>query len=291
MFNSHAVNFQESSKLQSIQNAMSVDVEEYFQVSAFEKIIDKKDWDTCESRVVGAIEKILTIFSEANVKATFFTLSWIAERHPILIRKIVDSGHELASHGISHVRATQQDYDAFKQDITISKDVLEDISGQAVKGYRAASFSIDESNMWAIDALEEVGYKYSSSIYPVKRDCYGVPDAPRFVYKYANNELLEIPITTLPMFGKNMPLGGGGFFRLYPYTFTKWAYSKIQAKEKRGIVFYFHPWEIDADQPRQKSLDFKTRFRHYLNLGKTEVRLVKLLNDFSWNRIDKIYSI
>lgn len=274
-----------------IQNAMTVDVEEYFQVSAFEKIINRNNWSSCESRVELAVDKVLNVFDQANVKATFFTLAWIAEKHPKLIRKIVESGHEIASHGMSHVRVTEQNFREFKNDVSASKKILEDISGKEVKGYRAASFSIGEDNLWAADALLESAYKYSSSIYPVKRDCYGIPDAPRFAYMHENNELLEVPITTLRIFGRNYPCGGGGFFRLYPYTLTKWAFNKVHKNDKREVIFYLHPWELDALQPRQDGISFKTKFRHYLNLDQTEKRLTKLINDFSWNRIDKIYSI
>ncbi len=272
------------------KNAMTVDVEDYFQVSAFESYIDKKQWDSLPHRVENNTNRILDLFSQNDIKATFFTLGWVAERYPSLIKRIVSDGHELASHGYEHIRVTEQTQIEFREDITRTKKLLEDLSGHEVKGYRAASYSIVSKNLWALDVLQEAGYQYSSSIYPVKHDLYGIPDAPRFMYQPIDNkDFKEIPITTLRIFEKNLPCGGGGFFRLYPYFFSKWAFKTINLKEKQSGIFYFHPWEIDPGQPRQKQLSFKTKFRHYLNLSKMENRISSLLQDFEWDTMDAIF--
>ncbi len=272
------------------KNAMTVDVEDYFQVSAFETYIDKKQWDSLPNRVENNTNRILDLFNQNNAKATFFTLGWVAERFPALVKRIVEEGHELASHGYEHIRVTEQTPSKFREDIAKTKKLLEDISGQEIKGYRAASYSIVSKNLWALDVLQEEGYKYSSSIYPVKHDLYGIPDAPRFMYQpIENNDFKEIPITTLRLFKKNLPCGGGGFFRLYPYFFSKWAFKNINNNEKQSGIFYFHPWEIDPGQPRQKQLSLKTRFRHYLNLSKMEKRILNLLQDFDWDTMDAVF--
>ncbi len=272
------------------KNAMTVDVEDYFQVSAFEPYIDKKQWDSLPHRVENNTNRILDLFSQNDIKATFFTLGWVAERYPSLIKRIVSDGHELASHGYEHIRVTEQTQIEFREDITRTKKLLEDFSGHEVKGYRAASYSIVSKNLWALDVLQEAGYQYSSSIYPVKHDLYGIPDAPRFMYQPIDNkDFKEIPITTLRIFEKNLPCGGGGFFRLYPYFFSKWAFKTINLKEKQSGIFYFHPWEIDPGQPRQKQLSFKTKFRHYLNLSKMENRISSLLQDFEWDTMAAIF--
>jgi len=272
-----------------IINAMSVDVEEYFQVSAFEKHISRTEWDKLPGRAEASVDRILALFSDHKVKATFFTLGWMAERYPQMVRRIVDEGHELASHGWSHIRVTQQTPDDFKNDIIRTRSTLEDISGQQIKGYRAASYSIGAKNLWALDILEETGHIYSSSIFPIKHDLYGMPEAPRFAFKAGAGELLEIPITTIEMLGRKIPCGGGGWFRFFPYSFSRWAISRVNMREGQSAIFYFHPWEIDFDQPKQQGLGFKTRFRHYLNLQQMEQRLTQLLQDFSWGRMDDIF--
>lgn len=273
-----------------MRNAMTVDVEDYFQVSAFEKHIDRADWDRLPCRVERNTQRVLDLFAEHEVKATFFTLGWVAERYPALVRRMVEEGHELASHGYSHVRATQQSRDEFREDVIRTKGLLEDVSGAAISGYRAASYSINDSNMWALEVLHETGHRYSSSIYPVKHDLYGVPDAPRFSYRpHGENGILEIPVTTVELMGKKLPCGGGGYFRLYPYALSRWAIERVNRHDGQPGIFYFHPWEIDAEQPRQHNIGFKTRFRHYLNLERMEHRLTHLLQDFSWGRMDKIF--
>lgn len=274
----------------SVSNAMTVDVEDYFQVSAFEPYIAKDRWDSLPHRVERNTQQILDIFAEQKIVATFFVLGWVAERYPDLIRRIVGEGHELASHGWEHIRATEQTPEQFREDIHKTKLCLEDLCGVAVKGYRAASYSIMRDNWWALEVLEEEGYLYSSSVYPVKHDLYGVPDASRFAF-HPNREggLLEIPVSTLPLFGRNFPCGGGGFFRLYPYFLSRWMILQINQKEKAPCVFYFHPWEIDPDQPRQPGLNVKTKFRHYLNLHRMGARLQKLIEDFRWQRMDNLF--
>jgi polysaccharide deacetylase family protein (PEP-CTERM system associated) len=273
-----------------ITNAMTVDVEDYFQVSAFEKVIARQDWETISPRVGRNTERVLDIFSEYGVKATFFTLGWVAERFPQTIRRMVDEGHELASHGWSHVRATRQQPAEFREDITRTKKLLEDISGVRVRGYRAASYSIGANNLWALDELHGAGYDYSSSIFPGKHDLYGMPDAPRFSFKPRGADgIVEIPVTTVAVFGRNFPAAGGGFFRLYPYALSRWALRRVNQHDGHPGMFYFHPWEIDPGQPRQQNIPLRTRVRHYLNLERMEARLRRLLGDFSWSRMDDVF--
>ncbi len=270
-------------------NALSVDVEDYFQVSAFEPHIPRRDWDRWPHRVRANTERVLALFDEAGVKATFFTLGWVAERYPGLIRAIVAAGHELACHGYDHRRVSDQTPEAFRADVRRAKGVLEDVGGVAVLGYRAASYSIGRDNLWALEILQETGFRYSSSIYPVRHDLYGMPEAPRFAFRPANAPaLLEIPVTTVRLGGRNWPCGGGGFFRLYPYALTRWALRRVNA-EGQAAIFYFHPWEIDPGQPRPSGLGWKTRLRHYLNLGRMESRLRRLLRDFAWDTVANVF--
>ncbi|MBK1640335.1 polysaccharide deacetylase family protein [Chromatium okenii] len=274
-----------------LTNAFTIDVEDYFQVSAFEKQVQRQDWSHLPCRIERNIARILALLNEKNVKATFFTLGWIAERYPHLIREIVQDGHELASHGYEHIRVTQQTQAEFNQDIRRTKALLEDVGGVAVFGYRAASYSIDRTCLWAHAALYEAGYRYSSSIYPIYHDLYGIPDAPRFsYYPLLNNKtFVEIPITTTDIFGYRLPCGGGGYFRLFPYWLSRWAIARVNQQDAKPALFYFHPWELDPEQPRQAGLSAKTQFRHYLNLHLTESRLRQLLTDFHWERMDRIF--
>lgn len=273
-----------------ISNALTVDVEDYFQVSAFAPQIKRDCWDSIPCRIERNVDRLLALFDKHGAKATFFTLGWIAERHPRVVRDIVAQGHELASHGQAHRRATEQSPAAFEQDIVRAKAVLEDLSGTAVRGYRAPSFSISRENLWAFDAIEAAGYRYSSSVYPVQHDHYGMPDAPRFPYR-VRRDLLEIPITTARMFGRNLPAGGGGYFRLMPYQLSRWAIGQVNVVDQRPAIFYCHPWEFDPQQPRVAGISMKTRFRHYLNLGRTESRLGRLLRDFRWDRVDRVFDL
>jgi len=273
-----------------MKNAMTVDVEDYFQVSAFESYIKKSQWDTLEHRVQNNTKHILDVFAEHNVKATFFTLGWVAERYPELVKRIVNEGHELASHGYEHIRVTEQTPEQFRADVRKTKKLLEELGGVEIQGYRAASYSIGRDNLWALDILAEEGHKYSSSIYPVKHDLYGMPEAPRFAYHpIQGNDFKEIPISTLKMGSKNYPCGGGGCFRLYPYFISRWAFNRVNNTEQQPGIFYFHPWEIDAKQPRQENLAFKAKFRHYLNLQRMEGRIKSLLTDFEWDTMQAVF--
>ena len=273
-----------------IRNAMTIDVEDYFQVSAFAPHISRDSWPSRECRVEANIDRILGILADGNVTATFFTLGWIAERYPAMVKRIVAGGHELASHGYGHLRASDQDRAEFTNDITRSKALLEDISGEIVRGYRAPSFSIGTRNLWALDALKQAGYRYSSSIYPIQHDHYGMPDAPRFAF-YPNGQdgLLEVPITTVRLMQRNLPAGGGGYFRLLPYSVSRWLMQRVNRDDRQSAIFYFHPWELDPDQPRQPGIGMKTRFRHYVNLDRMENRIKALTRDFAWDRMDRIF--
>lgn len=272
----------------TLRNAMTIDVEDYFQVSAFAPYIARGDWDRRECRVERNVERILTLLAEHRTQATFFTLGWVAERYPHLVKKIVANGHELASHGFGHQRVSDLTPAAFGDDIVRTKALLEDLGGQEVLGYRAPSFSIGIGNLWAFDTLLEAGYRYSSSVYPIQHDHYGMPDSPRFAYPVREG-LLEVPVTTLRMFNKNLPSSGGGYFRLLPYALSRWMIRKVNTVDQQSAVFYFHPWEIDSDQPRVDGIDRKTRFRHYVNIDRTHARIAHLLQDFSWGRMDEIF--
>ena len=270
-------------------NAMSVDVEDYFQVSAFENCVDKAQWDQIPSRVESNVDRILQLFDDKGVKATFFTLGWVAERYPDTVKAIVANGHELASHGWEHTRVTQQSRAAFREDIIRTRQLLEDLSGVQIKGYRAASYSIGADNLWALDELADAGYVYSSSTVPIKHDLYGIPEAPRFAFRAAQGRLLEIPISTISVAGRKLNCGGGGWFRLFPYAFSRWALRQVNNKDRQSGIFYFHPWEVDPQQPRLDNASRKSRFRHYLNLHKMQGRLAQLLDDFEWGRMDDIF--
>ncbi len=273
-------------------NALTVDVEDYFQVEAFFGLIDRSDWSRYECRVERNTERVLALFEREGVKATFFALGWVAEHYPSLIRRIVAQGHELASHGLEHRRADSQNYAGFIADVARAKAILEDTAGVVVQGYRAASFSISERNLWSFDALAEAGYRYSSSIYPVRHDLYGVPRAPRFpFYPLAGRDLVEIPVTTSARLGVNFPTGGGGYFRLLPYSLSLANLRSVMCRDCRPCNFYFHPWEVDPEQPRIRGARWKTRLRHYTNLSAMERRLSRLLRQFRWDRVDRVYGV
>ncbi len=272
----------------TIVNGLSVDVEDWFQVGAFENTIAREDWDGLELRVGDNVARILDLFDVAGVKATFFTLGWIAERNKPAMRAIVERGHELASHGYDHTRVFTFTRDEFAEDIARARSILEDVSGQPVTGYRAPSFSIDARNPWAHEVLAGHGYAYSSSVAPVVHDHYGWREAPRFAFTpVAGSDLVEIPVTTALFRGKRLAAGGGGFFRVLPYGFSRWAIRQVN-HEGRPAVFYFHPWEVDPDQPRVAGAPLKSRLRHYTNLTKMAGKLSDLLGDFAWGRMDEL---
>jgi polysaccharide deacetylase family protein (PEP-CTERM system associated) len=273
-----------------IRNAMTCDVEDYFQVSAFAPYIDRASWPSRECRVEANMDRILALYDRHGVRATFFTLGWIAERYPNVVKRIVAGGHELASHGYGHLRASDQTREEFANDIRSSKALLEDLGGQAVVGYRAPSFSIGRANLWALDELLAAGYRYSSSIYPIAHDHYGMPEAPRFAfYPNGTDGLLEVPITTVNLMGRNLPAGGGGYFRLLPYALSRWMMNKVNQDDRQPALFYFHPWELDPGQPRPEGLGAKARFRHYINIDRMEARIEALARDFAWDRMDRIF--
>jgi polysaccharide deacetylase family protein (PEP-CTERM system associated) len=272
------------------KNAITIDVEDYYQVEAFFSHIDRNDWDTLPSRIERNVHRILDILAASDVKATFFTLSWIAKRYPTLVERLVKEGHELASHGSEHRRADSQTPHDFALDVGDSKKYLEDLAGVAVRGYRAPSFSIGKANLWSLEVLAAAGYQYSSSIYPVLHDNYGIPDAPRFAFRpLPGDDFIEIPVTSVRLAGRNWPCGGGGYFRLMPYAISAAAIKRVNTVDKQSCIFYFHPWEMDPGQPRIAGASLKSRFRHELNLHKMEDRIAHLLAQFSWGRMDEIF--
>lgn len=273
----------------AVVNAMSVDIEDWFQVGAFEKVIDRADWDSLECRVEANSDAVLALFADAGIKATFFTLGWVAERYPALIRRIVAAGHELASHGYDHGRVFLMTPEQFRADLAKSRKLLEDAGGVTVNGYRAPSFSIDRRTPWAHEILAEQGYTYSSSVAPIVHDHYGWAGSPRFAWKpVAGSDMIELPVTTVRLAGRNMAAGGGGFFRILPYGFSRWAIRRVNEADGRPAITYFHPWEIDPDQPRQSHAPLKSRIRHYTNLDVMAAKLRRLAQDFRWDRMDNI---
>lgn len=277
-------------KLDNRLNAMTVDVEDYFQVSAFEGVIEKKDWDSISLRVGDNTHRLLDLFAEKGVKSTFFTLAWVAQRCPDVIKRIVDEGHEIASHGLAHRRATTMSRAEFEADVSESTKILQDISGQAILGYRAPSFSVNDTNTWVYEVLVANGFKYSSSTYPIQHDLYGVPKWPRFKHERPEG-IIEIPIPTIKKSDQNVGIGGGGYFRLYPYWLSKKRIQRYMANESAPYSFYFHPWEIDNDQPKVKQANWKSKFRHYVNLSRMEGKLVSLIDDYNWVSMRDAYGI
>lgn len=272
-----------------IVNGLSVDVEDWFQVGAFEKTIQRDDWDALELRVADNVARILDLFDEAEVKATFFTLGWVAERNKATMRAIVERGHELASHGYDHSRVFTFTPEEFAEDIARARKILEDAGGVAVTGYRAPSFSIDARNPWAHEVLAEHGYAYSSSVAPVMHDHYGWREAPRFAFNpVGGSDFVELPVTTALFRGKRLAAGGGGFFRVLPYGFSRWAIRQVNRQDRRPAIFYFHPWEVDPDQPRVAGAPMRSRLRHYTNLSKMTGKLSDLLGEFAWGRMDEL---
>lgn len=273
---------------QPARNAMTVDVEDYFQVQALAHRIARDSWDAIPTRVEANVEAILEMFDAAGVRATFFTLGWVAARHPAMIRRIVAGGHELASHGWDHRRADAMEPHEFRADVGRARRTLEDLGGVAVGGYRAPTFSIGARNQWAFAILESEGYRYSSSVNPVRHDLYGMPDAPRTPYRPAGGGLLELPMTTVRVMGRNLPCSGGGLFRLLPYPAFKTGFGAVNRGGRRGI-FYFHPWEIDPGQPRVHGCGLRSRVRHYTNLHAMRAKLGRALDDFRWDRMDRVF--
>jgi polysaccharide deacetylase family protein (PEP-CTERM system associated) len=273
-----------------ILNAMSVDVEDYYQVSGFAGTIPRAAWGRWPSRVEASTRRCLALFAERDVRATFFVLGCVAKAHPGLVREIVAGGHELASHGMAHHRVWELAPAAFRADVRDTRLLLEDIGGVPVRGYRAPSFSIDRRNWWAFDMLGEAGYAYSSSIHPIAHDHYGMPDAPRAPFR-AGGGVLEIPVGTVELAGRRLSCAGGGFFRLLPYAWSRWAIGRVNGAEGRPVTFYFHPWEIDPGQPRVPGLPARSRLRHYTGLGRMEAKLRQLLRDFAWGRVDEVHGL
>jgi len=272
----------------SNKQVMTVDVEDYFHVSAFEKNINQSDWKNLELRVEENTYRLLTLFAEKEAKCTFFTLGWVAERCPNLIKAIVEQGHELASHGYSHQRATLMTPEQFREDVSKSKQLLEDAAGQAIIGYRAPSFSFNDSNTWVFQELVDLGFEYSSSTYPIEHDLYGVPNWPRFKYQRPEG-IIEIPVPTVRKGDKNTGIGGGGYFRLYPYWLSKRRIENYLKSEQQPYSFYFHPWEIDPKQPRVAGASMKSKLRHYVNLAKMEDKVGRLLDDYQWSTMKDVY--
>jgi polysaccharide deacetylase family protein (PEP-CTERM system associated) len=272
-----------------VRNALSVDVEDWFHVGAFEGVIDRDSWRSLECRVERNTDVLLGMFDDAGISATFFTLGWVAERYPQLMRRIVDAGHELGNHGSEHDRVFTLGRQKFSADIDRARKVIEDTGGAKVTGYRAPSFSIDQRTPWAHEVLAEQGYAYSSSVAPVKHDHYGWAEAPRFAFKpVAGSDLIEIPVTTAEFAGKRLAAGGGGFFRMLPYAFSSWAVRQVNGDEKRPAIIYFHPWEIDPGQPRVANAPLKSRLRHYTKLKAMAPKLKRFMRDFQWGRLDAI---
>jgi polysaccharide deacetylase family protein (PEP-CTERM system associated) len=272
-----------------LRNALSVDVEDWFHVGAFENVISRDNWAALECRVERNTDALLQMFDTAGIKATFFTLGWVAQRYPHLMRRVADAGHELANHGSEHDRVFTLGREKFAVDIDRARKIIEDASGAKVTGYRAPSFSIDQRTPWAHEVLAEQGYAYSSSVAPVKHDHYGWAEAPRFAFKpVAGSDLIEIPVTTAEFAGRRLAAGGGGFFRLLPYAFSRWAIRQVNNEAERPAIIYFHPWEIDPGQPRVASAPIKSKLRHYTKLKAMAPKLERLIGDFQWDRLDVI---
>jgi polysaccharide deacetylase family protein (PEP-CTERM system associated) len=276
-------------KKKELTNAITVDVEDYFQVSAFERHVARDDWGNIPGRVEGNTDRILELFESHGVNGTFFVLGWVGKRFPALLRRIADAGHEVASHSYYHTRVGTLSRSAFLADAVRTKKLLEDLTGQPVRGYRAPTFSIGKQTLWALEELEAAGYAYSSSVYPIRHDLYGMHDAPRFPFHLNGLNILEVPITTVRIMGHNLPAGGGGYFRLAPYPVSRWMLRQVNKVEDRPVVFYFHPWELDPEQPRHIPTSVVTRFRHYTNLKLMASRIDKLLHEFRWGRMDDIF--
>ncbi|MCW2240895.1 XrtA system polysaccharide deacetylase [Azospirillum canadense] len=287
---STTIRFMVDSRVAVVANALSVDVEDYYHASLLGPVAPRARWDAFPARVDGMTRRVLDMLAETEARATFFVLGCVAARHPDLVRAIVAGGHELASHGALHYRVTEQSPQAFRRDVADTRKLLEDLGGVPVLGYRAPSFSIDRDTWWAFQELTEAGYRYSSSINPIRHDHYGVPDAPRFPFDPIEG-FREIPVGTVDLFGQRWPCGGGGYFRLLPYALSCRAIGAVNRREGKPVVFYFHPWEMDPGQPRLPVPSRRSRFRHYVNVGVMEAKLRRLLDDFVWRRIDEVHPV
>jgi polysaccharide deacetylase family protein (PEP-CTERM system associated) len=270
---------------------MSVDLEEYYHAWALSSRLERSQWEACTSRIEGTTAKVLDLFAEASVTATFFVLGWVAQRHPGLVRDIAAQGHELASHGYAHKRVGEQDPDVFFEDVRHTRLLLEDLAGVPVNGFRAPNFSIDRSTWWAFERLAEAGYAYSSSVHPIRHDHYGAPDAPPRPFQPTAADLIEIPVSTIEVLGRRVSCAGGGHFRLLPYRWSRWCLDRFVNSGDSPAAFYFHPWELDPDQPRVSGLPLRARIRHYTHLGRMEDKLRRLLGDFRWGRFDEVFKI
>lgn len=272
-----------------LRNALTVDVEDYFHVAAFQQLIRPEDWSRFEPRVGANTRRLLDIFDKHGVKATFFVLGWVAEHFPELVRNIHSRGHEIASHGETHELVFRQTPETFRRETETAKKRLEDMTGSAVLGYRASTYSVTRRSLWALDIIEELGFVYDTSVFPVRHDVYGIPHASRSPYVAGTGKLWELPLTTVEIGGMRLPCAGGGYFRLLPYAYTRWALRRVNQRDALRSIFYLHPWEIDPEQPRIPGASLKSRFRHYFNLSRCEERLASLLNDFTWGRVDDVY--
>jgi polysaccharide deacetylase family protein (PEP-CTERM system associated) len=270
-----------------IVNALTIDVEDYYHVTALASVVDRGRWEQYESRVEKSTERLLDILAAHGVQATFFVLGWVAERVPALVRNLHAAGHEIACHGYSHQLVYQQSPKTFLRETRRSKSCLEDLIGAHVRGYRAASYSITRDSLWALEILEQLGFEYDSSVFPVRHDLYGMPGTSRTPYRVGSGALLEVPLTTVQIAGAQLPCAGGGYFRLLPYSLFRWCLRRVN-REGLAAVFYMHPWEIDPGQPRFAA-GWRAGFRHYLNLSRTEGRLRRLLRDFRWDRMDRVF--
>lgn len=271
--------------MQPVTHAMTVDVEDYFHVAAFAKVINPSDWHQWPSRVEANTDKLLQLFADHNLKITFFVLGWVAEKHPQLVKRICAQGHELASHGYSHQLVYRQTPDVFRAETAKSKQILEDLAQRPVTGYRAASYSITRKSLWALDVLAELGFTWDSSIFPTRHDNYGIPGSPEEPYKIITSkgaQLTEFPLTTAKVLGLSVPAAGGGYFRQYPYALSRWLFKRASQNQTRPQIFYLHPWEIDPDQPRVPNANWFSNFRHYTNLKRCLPRLEQLLADFQF---------
>jgi polysaccharide deacetylase family protein (PEP-CTERM system associated) len=273
----------------ALRNAMTVDVEDYFHAEALSRCFPRDHWETLEWRVEANVDRLLALFDASGISATFFILGWVAERHPKLVARIAECGHEIASHGYDHRRIDRQHREELAEDVHRARAVLEELSGKAVIGYRAPTFSILRDNFWAFDVLESASYRYSSSVFPIRHDSYGIPEAPRFPFFPPGRRILEIPMTTTTRFRMNLPCAGGGYFRLLPYWWSRANIERVNRNDGQPCIFYIHPWEIDPAQPRGSDVSWLSRRRHYTNIESTETRLARLLKDFAWGRMDEIF--